>query len=84
MFVLTYYSRTGPLSQVKVKLGKSETEAIEFDVFFGALDRKTYRFGQEVTINWSSHQLNSRGIFYTDSNAYRIVKHDVTKNNTYY
>jgi lipopolysaccharide assembly outer membrane protein LptD (OstA) len=45
MFVLTYYSSVGPLSQVKVKLGKSETEAIEFEVFFGALDRKTYKFG---------------------------------------
>jgi len=24
---------------------KGETEAIEFDVFFGALDRKKYKFG---------------------------------------
>jgi hypothetical protein len=28
--------------------------------------------------------LNSRGIFYSDSNAYRLVKHDVYANTTYY
>jgi hypothetical protein len=84
MFVLTYLNRVGPLTQVKVKLAKTETEALEFDVFFGALDKKKYYYGQEVTINWSSHQLNSRGLFYSDANAYRFVKHDVYKNNTYY
>ena len=42
MFVLTYLNRVGPLTQVKVKLGKNEFEALEFEVFFGALDRKKY------------------------------------------
>jgi len=55
MFVLTYLNRVGPLTQVKVKLGKNEFEALEFEVFFGALDRKKYQAGQEVTINWSAH-----------------------------
>ena len=55
MFVLTYLNRVGALTQVKVKLGKNEFEALEFEVFFGALDRKRYQSGQEVTINWGAH-----------------------------
>jgi len=55
MFVLTYLNRMGALTQVKVKLGKNEFEALEFEVFFGALDRKRYQSGQEVTINWGAH-----------------------------
>ena len=84
MLVFTYLNRVGPLSQVKVKFSKDETREIEFEVFFGPLDKKKYLFGQEATINWSVHELNSRGIFYTDANAYRIVRHEVYKNKTYY
>jgi len=29
-----------------------------------------------VTINWSSHQIASEGIFYTDANALRMIKRD--------
>ena len=45
MFVLTYLNRVGPLSQVKVKFSKDETKEIEFEVFFGPLDKKKYLFG---------------------------------------
>jgi hypothetical protein len=47
---------------------------VEFDVFFGHLDKKRFQFGQEVTINWQTHSINSEGIFYTDANAYKVVK----------
>ncbi len=42
MFVLTYLNRVGPLSQVKVKIGKNQLDSVEFDVFFAALDKKMY------------------------------------------
>jgi hypothetical protein len=45
MFVLTYLNRVGPLSQVKVKFSKDENKEIEFEVFFGPLDKKKYLFG---------------------------------------
>jgi hypothetical protein len=84
MFVLTYLNRVGPLTQVKVKIAKDQPNYVEFDVFFASLDKKRYQFGQEVTVNFAAAQLNSRGVFYTDANAYRIVKRDVNLNKTYF
>jgi hypothetical protein len=66
-----------------VRIGEKETSKIEFDVFFGYLDKKRFLVGQEVTINWAAHQINSHGLFYTDSNAYRVSQRNVWKNKTY-
>ena len=33
----------------------------------------------EVTINWQSLDFDNKGIFYTDSNAYKVVKRDIFK-----
>lgn len=83
MFVITYVQKNGPLSTVKVRIGHKETSKIEFDVFFGYLDKKKFTVGQEVTINWAAHQINSQALFYTDSNAYRVSQRNVWKNKTY-
>ena len=33
--------------------------------------------GIDVTVNWKCDDLNSEGIFYTDTNAYGMVKREV-------
>ena len=83
MFVITYVQKNGALSTVKIRLPEKETSRLEFDVFFSYLDKKKFLIGQEVTINWSAHYINSHGIFYTDSNAYRVIERNVWKNKTY-
>lgn len=76
--LLTYKNRQGAHSQVKVKL-QQDTPYIEFEVFFAALDKKRFTYGQEVTINWATRGLDSRGVFYTDANAYKMVKRERDK-----
>ena len=73
--ILTYKNRVGAANQVRIKLSP-DTPYLEFDVFFAELDRKRYKLGQEVTINWST-LLKNDGIFYTDANAFRFVKRDI-------
>ncbi len=45
MFVITYVQKNGPLSTVKVRIGEKATSRIEFDVFFGYLDKKRFLVG---------------------------------------
>ena len=41
--------------------------------------------GQDVTINWESLDIKpeKQGVFYTDANAYKIIKRDVTAHKAY-
>ena len=69
--IIYYNNWVEPHSHVKIKLSK-EAESIEFEVFFARLNYTT--FGQDVTINWKSLDLDNNDTFYTDANAYKIVK----------
>ena len=76
--VIHYKSAHGgePETIAKIRLQKDE---IEFDVFFSRINLDMHTFGQDVTVNWQL--INSTpekpGIFYTDANAYKVVKRDV-------
>ncbi len=37
----------------------------------------------DITINFQSLDFNNKGIFYTDSNAYKIMKRDIFKTSEY-
>lgn len=52
---------------------------LDFDVFFSRINLEKHPYGQDVTINWESLDLKPErsGVFYTDANAYRIVKRDI-------
>lgn len=49
---------------------------VEFDIFFGHMDKKRYQYGQEITVNWQTRNIEGKGVFYTDANALRMVKRD--------
>jgi hypothetical protein len=63
-------------SFVKIRLVKDE---VEFDVFFSRINLIQHPYGQDVTINWQLINSNPEkaGVFYTDANAYKIVKRDL-------
>ena len=63
-------------SYVKIRLLKDE---VEFDVFFSRINLIQHPYGQDVTINWQLINSNPEkpGVFYTDANAYKIVKRDL-------
>jgi hypothetical protein len=54
-------------------------DEIEFDVFFSRINLGQHAFGQDVTINWQliNSSPEKPGVFYTDANAYQIVKRDI-------
>ena len=67
-----------PDTIVKIKLWKNSDD-LEFDVFFARIAQLAAIKGMEVTINWQSLDFDNKGIFYTDSNAYKVVKRDIYK-----
>ena len=71
-----------PSTIVKIKLRKS-SDNLEFDVFFARIAQVAAKNGMEVTINWRSLDFDNKGIFYTDSNAYKVVKRDAFKKKDY-
>lgn len=69
---------------VKVKLresfeqtGESGCEPLEFEVDSAA---STLQDG-DVTINWKANEIQSQGVFYTDSNGLGIVKRSIKRPN---
>ncbi len=67
-----------PDSIVKIRL--MDNFHLDFDVFFARINLEKHPYGQDVTVNWESLDLKPErpGVFYTDANAYRIVRRDVT------
>jgi hypothetical protein len=55
---------------------------VEFDVNFARLPLKDNE-GMDVTVNWSNLADDNRGVFYTDANAYKVVKNDINKKKAY-
>lgn len=47
------------------------SDVIEWDVFLSRLPTEEEA---DVTANWCSLDINSNGVFYTDANAYKMVK----------
>eukprot|EP00347_Sterkiella_histriomuscorum_P020142 403338949 len=76
--VVYYKSSQGILHYVKMILEK-DAEEIEFDIFMERIDREKKAKGQEVTINWSSRDIENEGIFFTDANSLKIMKRDARK-----
>ena len=37
----------------------------------------------DVTLNWKSLEIINNGVFYTDANAYKIIKRDIFKKKDY-
>jgi hypothetical protein len=35
--------------------------------------------GMDITLNWRCLDINNKGVFYTDSSAYKIIKRDIYK-----
>jgi hypothetical protein len=65
-----------PETIVKIRMHK---EYLEFDVFFARIGFELHMFGQDVTINWESldFKVEKPGLFYTDANAFKIVRRDI-------
>lgn len=75
-------STDDPGTIVKIKLKKT-SDQLEFDVFFARLPQTAAKNGMEVTINWRSLDIDNKGIFFTDSNAYKVVKRDINAKKPY-
>ena len=78
MMVITYNSTMNPyqMTSVKLRLARSSdpfSEQIEFDVYLEGIE---YMPGLDVTVNWKCKEMDSGGIFYTDSNALEMVKRE--------
>ena len=37
----------------------------------------------DITVNWKSLDFDNKGVFYTDANAYKIMKRDLNKEKVY-
>jgi len=37
----------------------------------------------DVTINWSNLIDSNRGVFYTDANAFKVIRHDINEKKPY-
>lgn len=59
------------ISILKIKLRSDDTIA-EFDLHFTRIPNGMK--GYDVTANWKSLDIDSKGIFYTDSNGMGLVK----------
>ena len=71
-----------PSTIVKIKLRKT-SDNLEFEVFFARIAQVAAKSGMEVTINWQWLDFDNKGVFYTDSNAYKVVKRDSFKKKDY-
>jgi hypothetical protein len=67
---------------VKVKLRKT-SDQLEFDVFLARIINIAPPQGMDVTVNWRSLDIDNKGVFFTDANAYKIVKREVFKKSEY-
>lgn len=77
MFVVEFNSNMNPYesSFLKVKLPSSNlklSEQLEFELYLEGIEHMP---GLDVTANWKSWDLNNTGgLFYTDSNAFEIMR----------
>lgn len=75
--IIHYKNPKEPRTVVKIRLQKDH---LEFDVFLArlAMDDR-HPAGYDVTVNWQSLDIlpERPGLFYTDANAYKIIKRDV-------
>lgn len=72
--VIRYKNDFNDYSIVKIRL---LNDSIEFDVFFARLEIIN-NTGQDVTINWRNvNYKGSEGVFYTDANAFKMIKRDI-------
>jgi hypothetical protein len=76
--ITIYYTYPGsePCTIVKIKLRKNSSE-FEYDVFFARIATTSPPAGMDVTINWRSLDIENKGVFYTDANAYKMIKRNV-------
>ena len=74
--MIHYKNPQEPKTIVKLRLRGSE---VEFDIFLARLSLEGHPYGQDVTVNWRSLDIvpERPGLFYTDANAYKIVKRDI-------
>ncbi len=79
--ILTYKSTIEPHTIVKILLPHNADE-LEFEIFFSRLDLTLYKQGGggiDVTVNWRSNEIDNKGIFYTDANAFKFMRRDINK-----
>lgn len=70
-----------PRSFIKIKLHQN-SDSIDMETHLSQLaPLKSQSDCQEVTFNWKFRDVNNKGIFYTDANAYKIVERDTSKVN---
>ena len=79
--LVKYLNSQGEYTIVKIRLS-AESKEVEFDVHFARLPLKDNE-GMDVTVNWSNLADDNRGVFYTDANAYKVVKNDINKKKAY-
>jgi hypothetical protein len=65
------------VSIVKVRLLGEEASELQFEVFMARLRVNTMKT-MDVTINWRNLLVDNRGVFYTDSNSWLMVKRDIS------
>ena len=75
MIVVNYKNKNDAHSTVKIIMHKDKSE-LEFDVYFMRFQMDGS--GKDVTINWRDLTINTAGIFYTDANAYKVVRRNST------
>lgn len=78
MFLIAYNGTMNPYQQTSVKIKLPVLmdpslfpDQVEFDVYLEGIE---YMPGIDVTVNWKCQELESRGLFFTDSNGLDIVR----------
>lgn len=56
----------------------AEADELEFEIFFARLDLQLYKQGIDVSVNWRSVDIDNKGVFYTDANAYKFMRRDTS------
>jgi len=70
--IIIHYRRFNDSQEWRVRVKLSAGSGVlEWDIFFS---RPSSDVEADVTINWRSLDINSNGVFYTDANAYKMVK----------
>jgi len=70
MILITYTKSAIHNQSTSVKLRlEHDSDEVGFEVYLEGLE-----IGYDVTVNWKCHEMQSGGVFYTDSNALEIVK----------
>ena len=81
--IIHYKNRDEPKSMIKIKL---HNDYIEFDCFISRISLdQDHQYGLDLTLNWQSLDITpeSPGVFYTDANAYKIIKRDINERRNY-